>query len=89
MRLSSDASMVANCWIDVALLGPRSQPILMSTHVEEGRVRVHAARVPRVNRELSVSLILRFLNVPEDVLGQPFESFHRHRLFNGRVEGTS
>ena len=81
--------MPADGWINVAVLGPASQPILVVSHVEEGLVRVFAAWVPRVSMHLSVLLTLRSLNVPEDVRGQLSESFHCQRLRNACVEGTA
>ena len=82
MLVSSDASMPADRVVNVALCVPASQPILVVSHVEEVLVRVGATRVPRVDRDLSNFLVHRFLNVPEDVLGQPFEDLlgrrHRH-----------
>ena len=76
--------MPADRVVDVALCDPSFQPILVVSHVEEVLVRVGATRVPRVDRDLSNWFVYRFLNVPEDVLGQPFEGLlgrrHRHIL---------
>ena len=86
--VSLHARVLADVFLEVALLFLASDPLLVAAHVEEALVGVLARRVVRVHLHLLVLLVKRLLDVPEHVVGELVEDFGAGRDGHGLVESA-